>query len=181
MTRAPQTTETDELRILKTGDIEWVFRFTGATALRLRDELGIDVDKLIKGEDGTIDAMLSSQWTLYSILGIVLEKQIENHEFAVKRTRKVQGSHSGETETYRALTDEFYDLFSGDILDKAMVVFLLSVSDSLPKLPRETLRAMVAKISQTTDMAAQEMAKKIEATDFETPIRKEIEKINLTD
>ena len=145
---------------------EWCFRFTGGTAIRLRDELGIDIDELINGSDGEVEAMLSSSYRLHALMAIVLEKQIESRSMVVNRSRtktKLENGVEKEyTEEYRALSDDFYDRFHGETLDEALIQFLLAVSDSLPKIRRRALQALIQKLSPMIETAATKAATEVE-------------------
>lgn len=138
---------------------KWVVRFTGGTALRLRDELGIDIDNLISGDEREVMKLFADQKTIFDIMGVVFEAQIERLALVADRTRETADG----VETYRALSAEFYERFNGETLDDFVVELLWAVSDSLPNLKRRALRQVLAKLSPAIEKAADEMEKAIEA------------------
>jgi hypothetical protein len=124
---------------------EWVVRFTVGSAMRIRQELGIDIDRLISGDSEEIGRLLSDTWRIMELLVLLLADQIES-----------RGMVDGNTPS-----TEFYDRFGGDVLDEACIAILQAIGDSLPKLKRRGLLAVVERISPTMEAAAKRVEEKV--------------------
>ena len=146
---------------------EWAVRFTGDTALRLRDDLGIDVDRLLDGDNAELQKLFTSQTRLYDIMGIVFESQIENRRMLVERERR---NEAGEVERYRALSSGFYECFNGETLDEFTQQLLWSITDSLPNLKRRAFQKVMAKLSPRMEQVATKMEARIEEDLKKIPI-----------
>ena len=140
----------------------WRLNFTGGNAIQFRRELGVDVEKLVAGDDGEIEKILSSSFRIFELLIPLLSSQIE----AAGMMTPLPGK-----DNFRP-SDDFYEGFGGDVLDRASVAFLLAVCDSLPKLQREALQAMIAKIFPAIDSMSQKVVKKIQSMPIEEEIAK---------
>lgn len=165
----------------------WTISFTSGDARRLQRELGIDVDKLTSGDDQTIEKLLESSWLMVEILVLVLEKQIESRNlvetFSEDITKKVMVDSKleeiTETVTKRRVSDEFFDLFDGSIIDEATLAFLKAVGDSLPKLKRRALLAMMERLSEIVETGTRGIESKIRGMNYPEMMEAEISKIEL--
>ena len=134
----------------------WTITITVGAAMKLRDQLGVDIQKLVESHDGTLSGLLTDVWKIVEILALVLEDQVKK--------RGLQDS-------------EFFERLTGDVLDFATMAFLEAVADSLPKLQRRPIQELMKKLNSTLDRATETMAEKVKATDVEAEILEKIEKI----
>ena len=134
----------------------WTITITVGAAIKLRDELGLDVQTFIDERSETLEAMLSDSWKIVEILGLLLPEQIKR----------------------RNLTDEqFFERLEGSTLDDATIAFLEAVSESLPKLKRLPMQALIRKLAPTMDRATKILTEKVDAKDLETEIAEKVEAI----
>ena len=141
---------------------EWSIVFTAGDALRLRREIGFDVDALMMKTDKQIEEMLYDGNKILQILVLLLEDEIIRRGLTEAKGDKI------------VLAEVFGDRFQGDTIDDATLAFLLAVADSLPKLKRRALIEIIDKISPALEVAEAAMVKKIQATDLTEKITKAI-------
>lgn len=134
----------------------WTLTITVGKAMKLKDELGLDVQTLMDKNSVTLERMLSDSWKIVEILALLLSDQFEN----------------------RGLSDqEFFERIEGSTIDDATIAFLEAVADSLPKLKRRPMRMMIQKLSPSINQAAERVEKLVESKDLETELTKKLDEI----
>lgn len=141
---------------------EWTIVFTVGDAMRLRREIGFDVNTLISKTDHQLEEILQDENKILEILVLVLEDQIIR--------RGLVETNGDKT----VLAESFGMLFSGNTLDEATIAFLYAVADSFPKLKRRGLIAILEQLSPAMDTATEAMEAKIQSMDLKTMINKKM-------
>lgn len=125
---------------------EWSTVFSVGLAQRLRDQVGLDVDSVLRGDRTFIETLISDPFKLVEALELATESQRLSRE--VSRT-------------------DFLESLSGDSLDEGLTALIAGLAASMGKLKRRPLLALAKALSARVDQATE----KIEAQ-IETELRK---------
>ena len=139
----------------------WSLALTVGKAMRLRDELGIDVGKILDDENKLLNDLIQEPWQLVEIL--------------VSLTRE-------RRESIEVDDQDFCEALTGDVLDDASIAFIYGVALSLPKLKRRALMATADRIFGGLDVAATKIEEVIrrEGAKLEATLDQEIAKLTNT-
>ncbi len=127
-------------------------------SMGLRDELDFDVGKILSEDGAELQKILNDPYLLPRVIAWEVSDQIEKREITER---------------------DFYEALGGDVLDKALVAWLEAVSDSLPKLQRRAMKALIERMETSLEIAATGLETKIRAKDYETEIKKKVEEMPL--
>ena len=147
---------------------EWHLNFTVGDAMELKRELGIDVGKLLEKENGELEKIIQDEWVIAQILAIQLGPQLQRRDMLMD---------SGDGDGSKTPTRSFFDGLGGEVLDSAILAFLHAVAESLPKLKRRAMKAMLQKLSPTIEAATLAMEKKILEKKTEEEVAAKVEAI----
>lgn len=121
---------------------EWALRISIGAAMRLRDEAGVDVDKILDEKTSPLQSLIEDPIKLVAALEILVEEQRER--LKIERV-------------------DFLNAIDGSVLDEALESFLFAIAASLGKLKRRALEAAIPKVTTGLDDLATKIEAKIQA------------------
>lgn len=119
---------------------QWHLRITALSAMRMRDDLGIDLNNIASGDNNFLQELIVDTWKIVLVLDILTETR--RKELGIER-------------------EDFLDSLADDVLDDAALAFINALVNFSRPLARPALKEVVNQMNSGVEIASQKLAERV--------------------